>query len=44
LAENPEGAISVMLEKPSVIKRPVMVDAGTVLAVGFAADTYQSLF
>ena len=37
------AASTLMLEKPSVIKRPVMVLEGK-LHIGFDADTYSSLF
>jgi arsenate reductase len=42
-AETEAGAIAVMLEKPSVIKRPVVVVNGHVKAVGFNADQYRTL-
>jgi Spx/MgsR family transcriptional regulator len=34
-AATKAGAISLMMEKPSVIKRPIMERNGTVLSVGF---------
>lgn len=37
------GAIRVMLETPSIIKRPVL-DAGDSRYVGFNVDTYQKIF
>lgn len=40
---GPEQAITLMLEKPSVIKRPVLVKDGRV-TLGFDPDTYASLF
>jgi arsenate reductase (glutaredoxin) len=43
-AETPDGAIALMIEKPSVIKRPVLVAGHRVKAVGFSADQYSSLF
>lgn len=36
-------AIALMLEQPSMIKRPVL-DVGGKLTVGFKPDTYQKLF
>jgi uncharacterized protein YqeY len=45
LAGKAEGrAIQLMTEKPSLIKRPVVEQDGTVLAVGFAADNYAAIF
>lgn len=38
------SAIALMLEKPSVIKRPIAEEAGKVLHVGFDENTYQTLF
>ena len=35
------SATRLMLEKPSVIKRPVLVDGGKILSVGFDEATYQ---
>jgi arsenate reductase (glutaredoxin) len=43
-ASDEAGAIALMVEKPSVIKRPVLVVDGAVKAVGFTADEYASLF
>lgn len=40
---NAESATQLMLESPSVIKRPVLV-AGDRTYVGFAADVYQQIF
>jgi arsenate reductase len=42
--QSEAGAIDVMVEKPSVIKRPVVVADGRVQAVGFSADHYETLF
>jgi arsenate reductase len=36
------SALELMLEQPSVIKRPVLAGAGP-LTVGFAADNYERL-
>jgi len=33
-----------MLEKPNVIKRPVLERDGQILATGFAAAEYQAAF
>ncbi len=43
-ADGEAGAIALMLDKPSVIKRPVLVVDGRVKAVGFVADQYAALF
>jgi arsenate reductase len=37
------SAIKLMMEKPSVIKRPVLVDNGRIISVGFDEATYQKL-
>ncbi len=37
------GAIRLMLENPSMIKRPVVVNDGSV-TVGFSVDVYQEIF
>jgi arsenate reductase len=37
------SALELMLENPSVIKRPVL-DAGGALAVGFSDDQYRRIF
>lgn len=41
--DNEAAAIDLMLEKPSVIKRPVL-ERGGKLYVGFDETTYQSIF
>jgi arsenate reductase (glutaredoxin) len=38
------SAIALMLEKPSVIKRPIMEKNGKVLQLGFDEEKYRSLF
>lgn len=43
-AADEAGAIALMVDKPSVIKRPVLVVDGAVKAVGFTPDAYASLF
>jgi arsenate reductase len=43
-AAEPDGAIALMIDKPSVIKRPVLVVDGAIKAVGFVADEYATLF
>ncbi|MEJ2768085.1 ArsC family reductase [Mycetohabitans sp. B46] len=43
-AGTTDGAIALMIDKPSVIKRPVLVADGGIKAVGFSADQYQTLF
>ncbi|CAB3729351.1 ArsC family reductase [Trinickia soli] len=42
-AETQQGAIALMVEKPSVVKRPVVVVEGRVKSVGFSADEYAAL-
>jgi Spx/MgsR family transcriptional regulator len=37
------SALALMLEKPNVIKRPVLEHAGKVLATGFNETDYESL-
>ena len=39
---NEKSAIKIMLENPSIIKRPVLSDGKTLL-VGFKADEYSTL-
>jgi arsenate reductase len=41
---NEAAAIRLMLEKPSVIKRPIAERDGQVLHVGFDELSYQTLF
>ena len=43
-AEQRDGAIALMLEKPSIIKRPVVTVDGQVRAVGFTSDGYAARF
>jgi arsenate reductase (glutaredoxin) len=43
-AGSTAGAIALMIHKPSIIKRPVLVVNGRVKSLGFAADTYEALF
>ena len=43
-AENQSGAIALMMENPSVIKRPVVTVDGKVRAVGFTSDEYAARF
>jgi Spx/MgsR family transcriptional regulator len=37
------SAVRLMMEKPSVIKRPVLVEDGKILSLGFDEATYQKL-
>ncbi|GAB1232370.1 arsenate reductase [Ferrigenium sp. UT5] len=37
------SALTLMLEKPNVIKRPVLVSKGKVLATGFVEHEYNAL-
>ena len=43
-AETKSGAVALMIHKPSVIKRPVLVVNGRVKSLGFVADQYAALF
>ena len=38
------SALALMLEKPSVIKRPLLVRHGTLLHIGFDAESYSKIF
>ncbi|MDR5779206.1 ArsC family reductase [Caballeronia sp. LZ065] len=38
------GAIALMIHKPSIIKRPVVVVNGRVKTLGFSAEQYDTLF
>ncbi len=42
-ADSRDGAIALLLAQPSLIKRPVLVQAGRV-EVGFSEAAYQALF
>lgn len=44
VAEDRNGAIALMMEKPSIIKRPVVTVDGRVRAVGYTADDYAARF
>jgi len=37
------SAVKLMLERPSVIKRPVLVENGKILALGFDEAIYQKI-
>ncbi|GAB4013169.1 ArsC family reductase [Spirosoma sp. KCTC 42546] len=41
---NAEEAIALMIEKPSVIRRPLIESTGQIVALGFKADTYTETF
>lgn len=43
-AETVDGAIALMVEKPSVVKRPVVVVDGRVKSLGFSVEQYEALF
>jgi len=43
-ADTESGAIALMIHKPSVIKRPVVVVNGRVKTLGFSAEEYETLF
>lgn len=38
------SAMALMIHKPSVIRRPVMADGSRIVAIGFDATTYETLF
>ncbi|MDO4640170.1 MAG: arsenate reductase [Neisseria sp.] len=42
-AANPDDAVRLMAEQPSVIKRPVLSHEGRFYC-GFSADSYQAVF
>jgi arsenate reductase len=39
-----EGAIALMMEKPSVIRRPLIEQNGQIVALGFKAEQYADAF
>jgi arsenate reductase len=43
-ADTESGAIALMIHKPSVIKRPVVVVNGRVKTLGFSVEEYETLF
>jgi Spx/MgsR family transcriptional regulator len=43
-ADSEAGAIALMIDKPSVIKRPVVVVDGRVKTLGFSSPQYATLF
>jgi arsenate reductase len=43
-AETVDGAIALMVEKPSVVKRPVVVVEGRVKSLGFSVEQYEAIF
>jgi arsenate reductase (glutaredoxin) len=43
-ADTTSGAIALMIHKPSIIKRPVIVVNGRVKTLGFSAEQYETLF
>jgi Spx/MgsR family transcriptional regulator len=43
-ANTTPGAIALMIHKPSIIKRPVVVVNGRVKTLGFSAEQYETLF
>lgn len=42
--KNADSAKAIMISNNSIIKRPVVVQSGKVVAVGFDEDTYTNLF
>ncbi|KMQ80506.1 glutathione-dependent thiol reductase [Candidatus Burkholderia pumila] len=43
-ADTTSGAIALIIHKPSIIKRPVLVVNGRVKTLGFSAEQYETLF
>jgi Spx/MgsR family transcriptional regulator len=43
VVEDNASAVALMLDKPSVIKRPVLVKDGSIVQLGFSEDTYQKI-
>jgi arsenate reductase (glutaredoxin) len=43
-ADTTSGAIALMIHKPSIIKRPVVVVNGRVKSLGFSAEQYETIF
>ncbi len=43
-AETQQGAVALMVEKPSIVKRPVVVVDGRVISVGFSPDEYAARY
>ena len=43
MADKPPGALSLVTDNPSLVKRPVL-ESGGKLTIGFDPDTYASLF
>ena len=43
LVDKASGAVALVCEQPSLVKRPVLAHGGT-LTIGFVADHYQRLF
>jgi arsenate reductase len=43
-ASSTAGAIALMIHKPSIIKRPVVVVNGRVKMLGFAVEQYETVF
>jgi arsenate reductase (glutaredoxin) len=39
-----EAAIALMIEKPSVIKRPVVMQNDKIVAIGFDANVFSQIF
>ena len=43
-AGNLDGALALILEKPSVMKRPVIADGGKILTIGFNEIIFEEKF
>lgn len=42
--DNNTSAIQLMMAKPSVIKRPVLVQENKILGLGFSESNYENIF
>ena len=43
-AGNLEGALALILEKPSVMKRPVIADGKKILTIGYNETIFEEIF
>lgn len=44
IVQDDEGALKLMLEKVSVIKRPILLQDGKLLHIGFNIQAYEKIF
>jgi arsenate reductase len=42
--QTPETAMALALEKPSVVRRPLIEKEGKIVALGFKVSDYQNIF